>query len=132
MRRSVIQAVSPSIPTAIVFVADSGNNRVMEYNAPFVSGMQPIANEVFGTCGDFLGEGTGCTGGTSNATLNNPTAVAIDPSNNLWVLDAGNNRVVEFANPITGGSNITESIVLGQLASFTSHELQSRLRCSHR
>ncbi len=104
-----------------VFVADSGNNRVMEYNAPFVSGKQPIANEVFGTCGDFLGEGAGCTGGTSKATLNNPTAVAIDPSDDLWVVDAGNNRVVEFANPIAGGSTITESVVLGQLASFTSN-----------
>ena len=102
-----------------LFVADSGNNRVLEYNAPFLT--DTVADEVFGTCGDFTGEGAGCSGGTSAATLNNPTAVAIDPSNNLWVVDAGNNRVVEFANPIAGGSNITASIVLGQLASFTSN-----------
>src|SRR5208283_3312452 len=102
-----------------LFVADSGNNRVVEYNAPFNT--DTVADEVFGTCGDFTGEGAGCTGGgASAATLNNPTAVAIDPSNNLWVVDAGNNRVVEFANPIAGGSKITASIVLGQLASFTT------------
>ena len=103
-----------------VFIADSGANRVLEYNVPFVSGPQPVANEVFGTCGDFNGEGAGCTGGASAATLNNPTAVAIDPDNNLWVVDAGNNRIVEYANPIAGGSDITASVVLGQLGSFTS------------
>jgi sugar lactone lactonase YvrE len=102
-----------------LFVADSGNNRVMEYNEPFNT--DSIADEVFGTCGDFDGEGTGCTGGTSAATLNNPTAVAIDPSDNLWVVDAGNNRIVEFANPIAGGSNTTASVVLGQSKSFTSN-----------
>ncbi len=100
-----------------LFVADSGNNRVLEYNTPFLT--DTVADDVFGTCGDFTGEGVGCTGGTSSATLNNPTAVAIDPSDNLWVVDAGNNRVVEFANPTVGGSNITASVVLGQLASFT-------------
>ena len=102
-----------------LFVADSGANRVLEYNAPYIS-MGTAANEVFGTCGDFTGEGAGCTG-VSAATLNNPTAIGIDPSNNLWVVDAGNNRVVEYANPVAGGSNITASIVLGQLGSFTSN-----------
>ena len=104
-----------------VFIADSGANRVLEYNAPFVPQplQQPVANEVFGTCGDFGGEGTGCTGGTGAATLNNPTAVATD-GDNLWVVDAGNNRIVEYANPIVNGSSITASVVLGQLGSFTS------------
>ena len=101
-----------------LFVADSGANRVLEYNAPYIS-MGTAANEVFGTCGSFTGEGAGCTGGASAATLNNPTAIAIDPGNNLWIVDAGNNRVVEYPNPVTGGSNTTASVVLGQLGSFT-------------
>ena len=101
-----------------LFVADSGNNRVIEYDAPFNT--DTVADEVFGTCGDFTGEGAGCTG-VSAATLNNPTSVAIDSGNNLWVIDAGNNRIVEYADPIGGGSDITASIVLGQLASFSSH-----------
>ena len=100
-----------------LFVADSGANRVLEYNAPFNT--DTVADEVYGTCGDFTGEGAGCTG-VSAANLNNPTAVAIDPSNNLWVVDAGNNRVVEYANPVAGGSNITASVVIGQLGSFAS------------
>ena len=100
-----------------LFVADSGANRVLEYNAPFNT--DTVADEVFGTCGDFTGEGVGCTG-VSAATLSNPTAVTIDPSNNLWVVDAGNNRIVEYANPVAGGSNITASVVLGQLGSFAS------------
>ena len=102
-----------------LFVADSGANRVLEYNAPYIS-MHTAADEVFGTCGDFTGEGVGCTGGASAATLNNPTAIALDPNNNLWIVDAGHNRVVEYANPITGGSNTTASVVLGQLGNFTS------------
>ncbi len=103
-----------------LFVADSGFNRVVEYTAPFDTEVI-VANEVFGTCGDFLGEGAGCTGGTSTATLNNPTAVAIDPSDNLWVVDAGNNRVVEFANPVAGGSTTTASFVIGQ-TNFTGNQ----------
>ena len=100
-----------------LFVADSGANRVLEYNAPFNT--DTVADEVLGTCGDFTGEGMGCTG-VSAATLNSPTAVAVDPGNNLWVVDAGNNRVVKYANPVAGGSSIAASVVLGQLGSFTS------------
>ena len=50
-----------------LFVADSGANRVLEYNAPYIS-MGTAANEVFGTCGSFTGESAGCTGGASAAT----------------------------------------------------------------
>jgi sugar lactone lactonase YvrE len=102
-----------------LFVADSGANRVLEYNQPYNT--DTVADEVFGTCGDFTGEGVGCTS-VSAATLSGPTAIAIDPGNNLWIVDAGNNRVVKYANPIAGGSNITASVVLGQLANFTSSE----------
>lgn len=100
-----------------LFVADSGNNRVLEFSSPFTN---INADNVFGTCGDFNGEGAGCTGGTSAATLNNPSAVAIDAGNNLWVLDAGNNRIVEYANPLVGGSITVATVVLGQLGSFSS------------
>ncbi len=100
-----------------LFVADSGANRVLEYDSPFNE--DDVADRVYGTCGSFIG-GT-CAGMTvSNATLSNPTSVAIDGGNNLWVVDAGDNRVLEYVNPIAGGSLTTASLVLGQLGIFSS------------
>ena len=63
------------------------------------------------------GFGATSTGNTAN-TLNNPHALAFDPSGNLWVVDYSNNRVLEFptANLITNGF---ASNVIGQV-SFTT------------
>ena len=68
-----------------VFVGDSGNNRVVEFNAQGVF-VQNIGS---------LGNGTG--------QLHTPDGVAIDGNGHLFVVDNANNRIVEFQ--ITGATS---------------------------
>ncbi len=53
----------------------------------------------------------------TNATgLNQPQGLALDPSGNLWVADAGNSRVLRFPQPFNqpSGSLQQANVVLGQ------------------
>jgi RHS repeat-associated protein len=84
-----------------VYIADSGNNRVQEI---YVSGgarwgqsmtagdIYTIAGQVGGTAGT-----SGNGGPAASASLNAPTAVAVDSSGNLYLADSGNNRIQEIA-----------------------------------
>ena len=68
-----------------LFIADSSNNRIRRVDAKS------------GAISTFAGSGiigsTGDGGLAVNATLNNPTSVALDPAGNLFFADAGNNVV---------------------------------------
>ena len=76
-----------------VFVADTGNNRVVEY-APW-PGMHAAAIRVYGQP-DFYSAVSHAV--PSPQTLNAPTGIAVDMSFNLYVADRGANRVVVFPN----------------------------------
>ncbi len=82
-----------------LWVADSSNNRVLEFNPPFST--DEAASVVLGQT-DFGSDG----GGDSPSMLSDPTGVAFDSQGNLWVTDYGNNRILEFpeGNLITGGA----------------------------
>ncbi len=69
-----------------IFIADSGNNRVVEVPA---------------------GGGTQTTVNTGSYTLNSPFGVAVDGAGDVFVADSGNNRVVEV--PAGGGAQTTVS-----------------------
>jgi sugar lactone lactonase YvrE len=85
-----------------LYVADAGNNRVLVYNTPFDAGSgEPGAGDAIA---DFVyGQGGSFTSRTCNlsavgaTTLCNPSAVALDATGNIYVADAANNRVLEFA-----------------------------------
>jgi uncharacterized protein (TIGR03437 family) len=122
---------SLNLPTALtvdsagnLYVADSGNSRVVRFPAPFASGM---------TSGEPADLVLGQTGYTSyitdatSSTLNTPTGVAlsvdganVSKTNSGWIAvsDASQNRVLLFAKPFTSGENAT--VVLGQ-TNFTSN-----------
>jgi uncharacterized protein (TIGR03437 family) len=99
----------------IVYVADSGNNRVLAWRgarnfqngamASFVLGQRSLLNT--------LGQGPG-TAFTSG--LNAPTSVAVDGAGNVYVADAGNNRIVRYPRPFAAPANepILADFVLGQ------------------
>ncbi len=78
-----------------LYVADFGNNRVLEYNTPFAScGSFPCvggsANLVFGQGGSFTSNA--CNNGGVSATRTacaSPAGVAVDSGNNLYVADSG-------------------------------------------
>ncbi len=99
-------------PTAVAFdskgdlwVVDSSNNRVLEYEPPFTTG--EAASLVIGQT-SLTGSGDSSPAGS----LFGPTGIAFDPSGNLWVVDTGNNRVLEFKTPFSNGESA--SLVIGQ------------------
>jgi sugar lactone lactonase YvrE len=93
-----------------IWVADSGNCRVLEFKPPFSNGM--TATLVLGQS-DFTTNT--CT--TGQNTLNFPQFLTFDKSGNLWMSDSSSNRVLEFKPPFADGMNAT--VVLGQ-PNFTS------------
>jgi hypothetical protein len=80
-----------------LYVADWGNSRVLEFNAPLTSGMD--AARVFGQP-DFSSFDFN-HGGVSASSLYGPTGVALDEAGNLYVTDQGNHRVLEYNAPLT-------------------------------
>jgi sugar lactone lactonase YvrE len=99
-------------PTAIAFdskgdlwVVDNSNNRVLEYKPPFSIG--EAASLVIGQTSL-----TGTGDSSPSGGLFGPTGLAFDAGGNLWVVDSGNNRVLEFKSPFTNGESA--SLVIGQ------------------
>jgi hypothetical protein len=73
-------------------VADSGNNRVLVYEAPFSTGQS--ATVVLGQSGP-----TTATASLTATGMNSPTAIAQDRAGNIYVSDLLNNRVLQFQPP---------------------------------
>ena len=109
-----------------LYVADSGNNRILRYPTPFTSPNQ-IPNLVIGQP-NFNSRAANCTVPlsaqgiclASGSTLLQSN-IAIDGSGNLWMTDAGNRRVLEFAaaDLAKGGGGLTAILEIGQ-ADFTT------------
>lgn len=99
-----------------LYIADYFNNRVLVYFTPYSKTATPgsgdnIADVVIGQGGDFNTNGCNLGGATSASGLCNPTGIAIDPAQNLWVADSSNHRVLAYYTPL---SNDVANLVLGQ------------------
>jgi Tol biopolymer transport system component/sugar lactone lactonase YvrE len=97
-----------------LYVADTGNTRVLEYNAPFSNGM--AASRVFGQP-NFTSTSQNQGGAPSAATLSFPINVLAQGTSALYVADSNNGRVLIYDAPLTGDANA--DFVLGQ-PDFTS------------
>jgi NHL repeat len=100
-----------------VYIADTANSRVLEYDAPLVKGVR--ADMVFGQSGSFSGAACNA-GGVSANSLCHPTAVGLDNAGNLYVGDRNNYRVLEYDTP-RSLHNTTADLVFGQANSFVSN-----------
>lgn len=118
-----------TVPTGLIvdskgnlYVADTGNNRILRFPTPFSQTSQ-FPDLVIGQAS--FNTNTANAGGPSEKTLNffsgtNPLAVYLtfDTSGNLWVADAGNNRVLRYPAASLGQNAISgpaADIVIGQI-----------------
>ena len=64
-----------------VFITDPEGYRIIEFTSE---------GQFVRTWGDF---------GTGDSELGLPAGIDVDPLGNIWVTDAGNNRIMKFALP---------------------------------
>ena len=111
-----------------LYVADSGNSRVLEYTSPFTAcgGVFPCvggpANLVFGQGGGFTS--SGCDTDTDDGKLNRhrpvrPLGVAVDGSGNVYVADSVTAGCWSTTRPLT--TDVTADQVFGQGGDFTAN-----------
>jgi uncharacterized protein (TIGR03437 family) len=107
-----------------LYVADSGNNRVMRFRKPFATPADQLVPDL------CIGQPS-FNSRTSNYPAGQPTernislsagstfsaAITFDAQRNLWLTDAGNNRVLRYASAdiAKGGFATTANLEIGQL-----------------
>lgn len=100
-----------------VYVADSGNKRILRYAPPVASNQAAI--QVFGQNDDFT-TANQANGMNANAfNMGNPDGIAVDSNGNLYLADRFLHRVLVYLNPV--GTDTQADIVLGQI-DFTKAE----------
>ena len=99
---------SIAVDSSGVYIADSGNHRVLYY-----LGASTTATRVYGQVNFTSGSANQGGGATAN-TLNNPFGIAVD-STGVYVVENSNNRVVFYP-----GTSTTATRVYGQ-PNFTSN-----------
>ena len=107
-------AIDASSSPPILYVADTANNRVLAWKnaAGFTKG--DFADKVIGQR-DFLSTGAKGPGSDLSSGLNSPVALTVDKRGNLYVIDAGNNRVVRYPAPFQQTSPLLAvDLILGQ------------------
>ena len=111
-----------------LYVADSGNNRVLRYKAPFAlfaqTGSYPTPDLFVGQPSLNSNKVNYPSGSPTNAGLSfSPggsvllAAIAFDSTGNMWVTDPGNRRALMFpaAAVNSGGGLLQATVELGQL-----------------
>ena len=97
-----------------LYVADTSNNRVLQYMPPLASNMQ--ASKVFGQTDFTSREANRGRASPSSHTLFRPFGVAADGGGNLYVADFKNHRALEYDTALASG--MAAARVFGQGGSF--------------
>ena len=107
-------AIDTSQAAPILYVADTGNNRVLAWKNALGFSKGDFADKVIGQR-DFLTTAAKGPGTDLSTGLTAPDALAIDNTGNLYVLDAGNNRILRYPAPFSQtGALLTVDLIIGQ------------------
>lgn len=102
----------------VVYIADTANHRVLAWKNPGSLTKGNVADRVIGQR-DFFSAYPGGPGTSPPALVSSgmvfPNALAVDANGNLFVMDAGNNRILRFPRPMEQqGDLINPDLVIGQ------------------
>ena len=107
-------AIDTSATPPILYVADTGNNRVLAWKNAFGFSQGDPADKVIGQR-DFLTTAPQGPGADLSTGLYQPVAAVTDSAGNLYVIDAGNNRILRFPAPFSQtGALLAVDLILGQ------------------
>ncbi|MEO5925757.1 MAG: hypothetical protein ABIR70_18205 [Bryobacteraceae bacterium] len=109
----------------IVYVADTGNHRILAWRNPANLTKGNLADKVIGQR-DFYSAfpgGPGSSNGLVSSGMVLPNSLAVDSTGNLYVLDAGNNRILRFPKPLEQqGEVVNPDLVIGQKTSGNGNQ----------
>ena len=105
-----------------VYVADSGNKRILRYDPPIAASDQ-AAVQVFGQAGDFTTANQASAAAASADNLGNPDGIAVDSAGNLYLADLFLHRVLIYNTPAT--TDTTADVVIGQVNLTTAQRNQN-------
>jgi len=107
-------AVDLSANPPTLYIVDTGNNRVLAWKNAFGFSKGDRADLVIGQR-DLLSTAPEGPGADLSTGLNQPVAAATDGAGNLYVVDAGNNRILRYPAPFAQtGALLTVDLILGQ------------------
>ena len=107
-------AIDTSVTPHILYVADFGNNRVLGWKnaSGFTKG--DYADMAIGQR-DLLSTSAEGPGADLSTGLASPVGLAVDAKGNLYVVDAGNNRVLRYPKPFAQSSDLLAvDLIVGQ------------------
>jgi uncharacterized protein (TIGR03437 family) len=106
--------VDVSTNPAPVYVADTGNNRVLGFRSATGFANGQFADIVIGQPDLVTTLTQGPLFSTRTTGLTTPEGMAVDSAGNLYVIDAGNNRILSFPKPFSQTATVFPDIVIGQ------------------
>jgi len=105
-------AIDTSLTPPVIYVSDSGNNRVLAWKNPASFVNAAPADLVIGQPDMFTTIPSG-PGSTFTAGLTAPTGIAV-LNGDLYVVDSGNNRVLRFPKPFSNIGQQVPNLIIGQ------------------
>ena len=102
-----------------LYVSDLANNRVLGFRSATGFSNGQAADLVLGQP-DLVTTLPQGPGGTLPKGLSAPSGIAVDAQGNVYILDAGNNRILRFPKPFAQTGSQVPDLVIGQ-ASFSAN-----------
>jgi uncharacterized protein (TIGR03437 family) len=102
-------------PAGNLWVADTGNQRVIRFNAAVLNAPTPPDIDLVIGQRDFTsGAANGGGSGPSASAFDTPAGMGIDAQGALYVADFNNSRVLKFTPPFSASGQPSASVVWGQ------------------
>ncbi len=103
-----------------LWVADTGNNRILRFGASSLSTPAPVAADTVIGQKDFVSSLANAGGVVSASGMDTPAGLAFDAQGNLYVSDYNNTRVIRFPAPLGPGSGAAVAAAVWGESNLTS------------